>query len=35
MRKNQNAAKYVDENAPVRGLFSPEELQDKFGLKVQ
>ena len=32
MRKNQNAAKYVDENSPVRGLFSPEELQEKFGV---
>jgi hypothetical protein len=35
LRKNQNAAKYVDENSPVRGLFSPEELQDKFGLSLK
>jgi hypothetical protein len=33
LKKNMNAAMYVDENSPVRGLFSPEELQEKFGIK--
>lgn len=32
LKRNQAAGKYIDENMPVRGLFSPEELQEKFGV---